>query len=102
MGAEVGEGVGEVLEAGGLEVDDLALAFDAAFGEQGDGGVGGAAVFFEDLGADDEVGGAGLVLQGAKDDAQGGRGSLADEDQAGDADPLALFGLAEVARSGDS
>ena len=68
--AEMGEGVGEVFEAVDLEVDDFALAFDAAFGEEGHGGVGGLAVLFEYVGTDHQVGRAGFVLQGAEDDAQ--------------------------------
>ena len=47
------------------------------------------AVAFEDLRPDDDVGGAGLVLDGHEDDALGRAGPLADQDEAGDRDPAA-------------
>lgn len=49
-------------------------------------------VFLEQAGPDDQVEGAGLILQGDKADAAGGAGALADEDEAGDLDvlPVAL------------
>lgn len=79
-------------------MDDFALAFDAAGGEEDGGEPAGAAEAFEGFGPDDEIGDAGLVFEGDEDDAAGGAGALADEDDAGDGDPAscwAAFGVAE-------
>ncbi|MDA8620841.1 hypothetical protein N9L45_00965 [Planctomycetota bacterium] len=51
------------------------------------------------LRVDDEVGGAGLVLEGDEDDPLGGGGALADEDHAGDGD-AGVLGAAGLVQEG--
>src|SRR5204862_546364 len=69
---------------------DLAGTFDIAPGDEGDALAEGAAVLLVDVGADDEVGDAGLVLEGDEEDARGGGGALAHEDESGDGDAFAV------------
>ena len=101
-GADAGGQVIEALESVHDEVDDLARAVDAALDEEEDAVAGDGAVALVGPGVDDEVGGAGLVLEGDEDDAQGGGGALADEDHAGDGDPCVTVnrGAAEEAKGG--
>jgi len=72
----------------GLEVDGAAFVLEGAFEDEeaflGDG----EAVFFEEIRIKDGVGDAGFVLQTDEDDAFGGAGALAADDEAGDADGL--------------
>ena len=89
-GADPGGQVVEALEAIDDEVDDLAGAVDAALDEEEDAVAGDGAVALVGPGVNDEVGGAGLVLEGDEDDPLGGGGALADEDHAGDRDAGAL------------
>jgi hypothetical protein len=102
-GVEVvaGQEVAEVEHAPGHDVDDVALTLDIPFGVQQGGVPGGGAVFVIDVGADDQVDDAGLVFEGYEDDSAGGAGALTDEDEAGDADPFALIGGAELVRGED-
>jgi hypothetical protein len=97
-----GEEVGEVGEAFGEDVDDLALALDVAVALEEAGVSGGGVVFFEGVWPDDEVDDAGLVFEGFEDDAAGGAGALADEDQAGDFDPGVVGGLVDLVGGGDA
>ena len=96
-GADAGGQVIEALESVHDEVDHLARAVDAALDEDEDAVAGDGAVALVGPGVDDEVGGAGLVLEGDEDDALGGGGALADEDHAGNggAGVLGAAGLVE-------
>ena len=72
------------------QVQNFALAFDAAIGLEEAGGAS-LRVAGEDVGTDDEVGDAGFVFEGDEDHAAGGAGALADQDQSGDAHPSVVF-----------
>ncbi|MDB4733897.1 hypothetical protein OAF73_00825 [Planctomycetota bacterium] len=76
-GADPRSEVVEALEAVDDEVDDLVRAVDAALDEEEDAVAGDGAMAFVGPGVDDEVGGAGLVLEGDEDDPLGGGGALA-------------------------
>lgn len=64
------------------DVDDLALALDAAPGDEVDAVAGGFSVLLVDLGADDEVGDARFIFERDEDDARCGGGALADKNDA--------------------
>lgn len=95
----------EAFEFADVDVDDLALAFDGAVGEEEGAEACDAPVFLEGVAPDDEVGDAGFVFQGDEDDSGGGAGALAAEDDAGDADAAlggAAFFVAEVGGGEDA
>lgn len=97
-GGEIG-GVAEVGEGPDFHVNNLAGTLHGAPGGDSDAVAGGAAICVEDFGEEYEVGRGGLVLDGHEDDARGGAGSLADEDEAGDGDLFSVRagdGVAEV------
>src|SRR5579872_2912920 len=55
------------------------------------------AIFFEQVGSDDGVGDAGLILQAEKHESVGGAGALAGDDAAGNAHAAAIFDVLQVA-----
>ena len=76
------EQFGEVDDPASLEVDDFALAADLAVDAGQAGADDFAALAFQELGADDDVGEAGFVFEGDEHRAFGGAGALAAGDDA--------------------
>lgn len=90
------EQFGEVDDSASLEVDDFALAADLAVDAEQAGADDFAALAFHELGADDDVGEAGFVLEGDEHRAFGGAGALAAGDDAGGADELAVGAVGDL------
>src|SRR5260370_4695468 len=84
-----GERLVQAEEAVALDADDAVVLLQAAFDHEQRAGQDGAAVLLEGVGVDDDVGDAGLVLEGEEDEAFGGPGALADDAAPAAADPLA-------------
>ena len=77
----------------GDEVDDFALTLNTTTDRDHAGGKDHAAIFIAHLGPDDEIGDAGLILQGDEHDALGAARPLADEHEAGGFEPPPIAGL---------
>src|SRR5574337_1018148 len=88
-GSEVGVQL-RLPETVGDEVDDALFGLEGSGDAQEGGGFGQDGVASEDLGPEDEVDEAGLVLQGHEGKAAGRPGPLATDDQAGVADATAV------------
>ena len=78
------------VKAAGADVDDAVDDLQRAFDQQQRRGVDDGAVALEDVGRDDGVADAGLVLEGEEAEALRRAGALADDDQAGDLGPAAV------------
>src|SRR5262245_27165071 len=89
-------------EAFGGDGDDVLSVLDAPFDDQRGMAENHRAPAFEDVGADDGVGEAGLVLESDEDEALGGSGALAHDYHAADADSLAVALAGEVGGGGDT
>src|SRR5271170_6796818 len=79
--ADASEFVGEVDKVVNDEVHDVAFTLNTTADSKHGGGEDCAAMLFEDLGPDDEVGDAGLILQSDKDHALGRARFLPDENE---------------------
>src|SRR5579875_391314 len=80
----------------GFHVDDAVLILELAGDEQEFFAGDEQAVAFVEIGVDDDVGDASLVLHGKKDEAEGGAGALAGDDAAGGGDAAAVGGVEEL------
>ena len=80
--AEAVELIGEIIDAPGDEMRDDAFALELAVNVQQPSCNDGAAEAFVDFRPDDDIGDAGFVLDGQENDARGGAGALAGDDEA--------------------
>src|SRR4051812_38492369 len=87
---EIDEIAGHVSEALGDDVNDHSFDLQLAADRHEPRVEDGPAVAFEYPGPDDDVGDAGFVFDGGKDDAARGAGALADEHEASHFDALAV------------
>ena len=99
VGEAVEEGVGEVVDE---EVDHVTLALDAAGGDGKRREQQGVAEAAGDVRAEDQIGEAGLVLEGHEHHAPGGRGPLADDGKTRDAGAGAVRQVVEITRPQDA
>src|SRR5437763_12155745 len=83
-------------------MDDAFLALQPAAAIEQGGAERGAAEAFEDRRPDDQVGDAGLVLDGDKDDAIGAARALTDQDETGDRESAPDRQDGEVAGTGEA
>ena len=96
---QLGRQIGELM---GDEMDDLALALDAAAHGDHAGAQHDAAVFLEHLRPDHQVGDAGLVLDRDEHDALGDAGPLADQHEAGRLQPAPVAGVHRLGAGDDA
>src|SRR5690349_7933121 len=82
-----GEPRAQVVKSHGHDVNHFPLALDVAVGLDHGGAAGGGAEQVVGVGRDGDVDVAGVVFEGGEDDAFGGAGALANDDQARDLDP---------------
>jgi len=79
-----------------LHREHTVLMLQHAFNEQERLADHGHAVAIEQIGADDDVGDPGFVLEGEEDKPLGGAGPLARDDHAGDTHPASVARLREI------
>lgn len=91
-GAEAGQQAGEIVQAMGDEVDDLALALDAAMDREHAGAEDHPSLLLEHVRPDDDIGAAGLVLDGDEQDALGGARHLPHQHETGGPEPASIPG----------
>ena len=86
----------------GDEVNDLALTLNTAADGKHAGGEDHAPIFFEHLGPHDEIGDAGLILQGDEHDPLRCAGLLPNKNEAGSLKPASVAGLHRLGAGDDA
>jgi hypothetical protein len=81
---EMAESIGEVLELGDEDMNDLAIGLQTAMGDQSDGSASGSTIALPDAAMDNEIDGAGFIFEGHEGDTIGGTGSLPKQDDSAD------------------
>ena len=89
-------GAAETIEADVVLIATGRRAYADSLGLKEAGVAGGGAVAVVDVGLDDQVDDAGLVFEGFKDNAGGGAGPLADQDQSRHLDPAGVGGVHQL------
>ena len=79
----------------GLDMDHTVLVLERAFDQEKSVASNDKTVLLEYIGCEDDVGDAGFVFEGEKDEALGCAGALAGDDAAGGADGLIATSLNE-------
>jgi hypothetical protein len=100
--ADAAQHGGQVRQVFGDDVDDIAFLLQLAAAGDHAGGQHEAALFFEYRGPEDQVGVAGFVLDGDEQHAPGAPGTLADQDDAGDFQALAVADRWQVGAADDT
>jgi len=95
MGANIGACDVEGDYSLGFDVNNSVLILERAIDQEKSVASNDNAVLLEYIGCEDDVGDAGFVFEGEKDEALGCAGALAGDDAAGDADGLIAASLNE-------
>src|SRR6201996_4200031 len=84
------------------DMDDLTFLLQLAAAGEHRGGQYQTAVGLEHIGPEDQIGVAGLILDGDEQHAAGAAGTLADQDDAGDLNPPAIADRGQVGTANDA